>query len=40
MTINTLKAIINIKNLKEYDLKKIYENDDHMKYLNRIQNVA
>lgn len=37
---NILKAIINIKNLNEYDLNKIYPPKPEMVTENRIQNVG
>lgn len=40
METNILKAIINIKNLNEYDLNKIYPPKSEMVTENRIQNVG
>lgn len=40
MSTNILKAIVNIKNLKEYDLNKIYPPKSEISVVNRIQNVG
>lgn len=40
MGTNILKAIVNIKNLNQYDLNEIYPPKSEMSITNRIQNVG